>query len=107
MYAYNFVIIATFGYCRSMQETESREAMRRNLISGCQADAITLHQGHSSTTARLYYQKDRIEDATALAVEAHNAMYGVLPTKLADLQSDDSDEYYPKVGFLLFACYNQ
>lgn len=80
-----------------MQETECRDARRQNVISGSQADAITLHQGHSATTARLHYQKDCVEDATSKAIEAHQAIYGILPTRLLDMRNEDedNDEYCP------------
>ena len=76
-----------------MQQTESRDAARGHVITEQQDAAITEHQGHTATTARLHYQKDAAEDVALRAIEAHDAIHGVIPSSLPDLYSSDEDFY--------------
>jgi hypothetical protein len=74
-----------------MQQTESRDAVRGCVITEQQDAAITEHQGHTATTARLHYKKNAAEDVALRAIEAHDAIHGMLPSSLPDLYSSDDD----------------
>lgn len=76
-----------------MQQTESRDAVRGCVITEQQDAAITEHQGHTATTARLHYQKHAAEDVALRAIEAHDAIHGMLPSSLPDLHSSEDDCY--------------
>ena len=78
-----------------MQQTEAAEARLEEVIDGHQEEAITLHQGHSSETARRFYLKRDAHRVAKQAVEAHSAMYGPMPSTLMPLRESDDDPYIP------------
>jgi hypothetical protein len=83
---------------RDILSTEGRVAFRQNKIEFGHEEAITLHQCHSSTTARIHYQKDRKADAALGAIAAHAIMYGKMPSNFDDIDSADDNDPYSEEG---------
>jgi hypothetical protein len=81
-----------------MQQTEAAEARLEEVIDGHQEEAITLHQGHSSETARRFYLKRDAHRVAKQAVEAHGNMYGPMPSTLKRLRESDDDPYVPPLN---------
>ncbi len=84
---------------RCLQETESQAAKKANVISEEHAEAVTLHQNHSSIISRKHYQKTLMHDASRKAIEAHGLMYGTLSTTLRNCPvGDDMMPYEPPMN---------
>ena len=80
---------------RCLQETESSTAHKHAVITAEEREAVTMFQGHSSTTSRLFYQKEKMSDISESALNAHRAIYGDVTSSLPDLRGHDDDIYSP------------
>ena len=95
----------TTNAIRCLQETESAAAFKQDVITPEERDAVTMFQGHSSSTSRLYYQKEKMSDISESAINAHRTIYGEIISTLPDLADCDGDLYRPdseEVGIISY-----
>ena len=88
---------------RCLQETESSTAHKHDVITSEERAAVTMFQGHSSSTSRLFYQKEKMSDISENAINAHRTIYGDVISSLPDLMERDDDPYSAEqegVGYL-------
>lgn len=95
-----FSAFSNLTFLRKLQQTETRDAVRKKLITEAEEEAMTLVQGHTSETVKMFYQKDDMREAAGRVIGAHRTMFGEAESSLKMPKGNEDDSAY-EVGNLL------
>lgn len=80
---------------RKMMQTDTHRATMNQTLSKEQEESITMCQGHSQETARKFYEIKDKEKAAFQSIEAHQILYGEMPSIKIPKRSNQDDPFYP------------